>query len=114
MAVSTTTVQGTIYGPGGSVIPGGKITFRLGGIADSGVVVDGAVNTIVHPGPIKVTIPSTGIVSFTLIPNDAITPTGSHWRADFESLDGFTWREFWQVDTIPDPVEIGDITRVNP
>jgi len=108
MAAETTRITGLVLLPSGAPCTGGRMRIRLSG---PGKVEDAGVTQKVH-GVIDVAIGSNGAVDFTLIPNDAITPSGTVYRVEFETNDGFRWTEHWSVTTAPDPTEIGDITQV--
>jgi hypothetical protein len=110
MAVETTRITGLVITPAGTPATGGKMRIRLSG---PGKVEDGAVTQKIG-GNVEVAIGSNGAVDFVLVPNDAILPAGTVYHVQFETPSGFRWSEHWSLATAPDPIEIGDITQVNP
>jgi len=110
MAVQTTTITGLVLAPSGSPVTGGRIRARLTG---PGTVDDAGTNQKIH-GFAEFAIGANGAVNFALVPNDVISPAGSIYSVEFNMPDGASWVEFWSLATAPDPIEIGDITRVNP
>ena len=110
MAIERTTIQGTLYGPGGSPVPGGKITAELSNPGSAPDTTSGDDEAVA--GTQEFTIGGNGALSFTLVPNDVITPAGTIYKITFELPDRYTWTEFWSVSTTPDPLEIGDVTKV--
>lgn len=109
-AVETTTITGKLYVPGGGTATGGTITAIL---SSSGSTEDAGVTQIVA-GRVSTTIGATGAVSFALVPNDAITPSGTSYTVNFAVTAPIymSWMEKWNVLTAPDPVEIGDVQRL--
>lgn len=110
MAVETTRIIGKVLVPSGSPASGGKIRARLsspGSVADAGTTqrVGGASTS---------NIGVDGSVDFKLIPNDAITPSGSIYAIEYQMPGGDSWTEHWNLATTPDPIDIGNIPRVNP
>ncbi len=108
MAVEKTTITGKVYMPNGSAAAGGSILIRL---SQRGTVLDGAVVQVVN-GQVRVPIAADGSVSFTLIPNESITPSGTFYVAEYSAPDGFKWKELWEITINPDPMEIGAIAQV--
>ncbi len=107
MAIEITTITGKVILPDGTGAKGGTIDCRLS--LFGATVKDGTVDHIIG-GVKRATIsPADGSVSFALIPNDVITPAGTHWIAKVTLPDGTTYELRWQLATSPDPVEIGDI-----
>lgn len=109
-AVETTTVQGKVYLPGGSVATGGTIRATL---SDSGSADDGGTSQRVA-GRVDGTIGADGTVTLALVPNDVITPTGTYYNVSFRVTgpERASWTEKWSVTTSPDPVDVGAITRL--
>lgn len=50
-----------------------------------------------------------GVFLITLEANDAITPTGTSYSAQFRSSNGAQWSETWTVPTSVDPIELNAI-----
>lgn len=110
-AVETTTVNGTVYDPSATGATGGKIVCTL---SASGAASNGSTMQKVA-GKYQATIQSDGTVSFTLVPNDVISPSGTYYTCEFtvSTTPRATWTELWRVDTSPDPVAIGSIVRLD-
>ncbi len=113
-AVETTTVAGKVLLPGGS----GNFAQRgtiIATLSASGSVTDGSE---VHRVASRViaTIASTGTVTgLVLVPNDVITPANTYYLVQFtvSAPLAASWTEKWSVTTSPDPVQIGNITRLD-
>lgn len=110
-AVETTTVNGTVYDPSATGATGGKIVCTL---SASGAASNGSTMQKVA-GKYQATIQSDGSVSFTLVPNDVISPSGTYYTCEFtvNTIPRATWTELWRVDTSPDPVAVGSIVRLD-
>lgn len=113
-AIPTTTVNGKVYMPGGAVAAGGTITATL---SQAGTVADDTGSPTYRVGGSKSgTIASDGTVTgLVLIPNDLITPAGTIYKVTLSvtSPISTSWTEYWSVANSPDPVGIGDVSRVN-
>lgn len=109
-AVETTTITETVFLPEGLQATGGKITCQ---ISDAGTVDDAGTSQRVG-GRMETSIASNGTVNFTLIPNDAITPSGTYYTCTIKTTGPkrSSWTEKWSITTSPDPIDIGDITRL--
>src|SRR5579871_2311087 len=88
-AVSTTTVQGTIYLANGAP---GSGTLQL-----SWPAFTTADNLAVTAGRTTVTIGSDGFVSVNLAPNLGASPAGLFYTAVYHLSDGTTSTEYWVV-----------------
>ncbi len=109
MAIKQTTIQGTVLLPSGDPSPGGNIQLKLS--TEMGVTPDDATSSSYVVGSsVEVVISSLGIVNFTLVPNDAITPAGTVWVAEYYFPGGKQITECWSILDGPD-IEIGDIVR---
>lgn len=110
-AIETTTITGTVYAPDGSVATGGSITCAL--TPTPGRASDGT-NLQVVASRYVATISGSGTVSFTLVPNDVISPAGTVYACTYTITGPLrsTFTESWSVTTAPDPVSIGAIARV--
>lgn len=111
MAIETTTVQGKVVCPDGNGATGGVIRFTL---SQPGAADDGTYNDVVG-GVYEATIGSDGTVSFALVPNDAITPADTYYKAEFRvtSPERAAWFEYWSMATGVDPIDIGDVTKLS-
>ena len=111
-AVETTTVQGMVVLPDGQVATKGSLRIQ---ISTSGSTPDTATaqNQVVS-GRFTTQIGVDGSVSFALVPNDAITPSGTFYFVSYsvKSPIRASWKEKWSVATSPDPVDIGAITKL--
>lgn len=115
MAMPTTTVQGKVILPDGTAATAGTISFEL---SEPGKANDGTYDNRIG-GKFETDIASDGSVDFTLVPNDVITrdgqgsPGGTYYQVTFLVTSPYRseWSENWEVDTTPDPVDIGAITR---
>lgn len=110
-AVETTTINGTWLLPDSSPAEGGQIIAQL---STSGTAPDGA-GTVAVSGYTLGTIDAAGTVAITLIPNDVITPSGTHYivRIKTEGPQVTSVTEKWQIDTSPDPISVGSVTRLD-
>ncbi len=88
-AVSTTTVQGTVYLANGQ--PG------AGTLVVSWPSFTTAAGQKVAADKITVTIPADGFVSVNLAPNQGATPAGEFYTAVFYMSDGTTNTEYWVI-----------------
>jgi hypothetical protein len=88
-AVSTTTVQGTVYLANGQP---GSGTLNL-----SWPAFTTASNQAVAAGRTTVTIAPDGFVSVNLAPNQGATPAGLYYTAIYHLSDGTTSTEYWVV-----------------
>ena len=108
-AIETTTITGTVYSPNGGAYPG-KVTCTL---SHAGTASDG-VNQQVVASYYTATIGSDGALSFTLVPNDVITPAGTWYSCEYtvQPVGGrrMTWVKTYSVATSPDPVALGAVT----
>lgn len=88
-AVSTTTVQGTVYLANGQ--PG------AGTVNVSWPAFTTASNQAVAAGSINVTIAPDGFLSVNLAPNLGATPAGLYYTVIYQMSDGSTSTEYWVV-----------------
>jgi len=112
VAVNTTTVQGTVYLPGGATpVTKGTVTASL---SFRGQAADGA-TTAVIAGRITSPIDVAGFVTILLVPNDQITPAGTWYNVafDVQTPTPMRWTEKWSVTNTPDPIAIGSVTRLD-
>lgn len=105
MAIPTVTISGTIYLADGSAAANCRLSVRL---SRPGVVSDGSQDHRVM-GAVIVHADASGAVNLELIPNDQISPSGTHYVVDYLADDGTAWRELWDLPNTPNPTEIGDI-----
>lgn len=112
-AVETTTITGSVVDPGGAATTGGTIRWSL---SMAGTALDGATPVTVS-GDTVCTLTGAGALSgCALVPNDAITPTGTYYVARFSvtTAQGVrSWTRNYSVATTPDPVALGSVTALN-
>jgi hypothetical protein len=88
-AVSTTTVQGTVYLANGT--PGaGTVSLRWPTFTT-------AAGQLVASGKMSATIASDGFLSVNLAPNVGATPAGLYYTAVFQMSNGTTSTQYWVV-----------------
>jgi len=113
-ALPTTTVNGKVYLPDGTTAAGGVVDCALAPTA--GTVLDGNSQAQVAPLHTKGTIAADGTVTgLALVPNDAITPSGTYYDVRFTTTAPVraTWVVRWRVDSTPNPVAVGAISRLD-
>lgn len=88
-AVSTTTVQGTVYLANGAPA-GGTLEVSWPGFTT-------AAGQLIAAGNTTVTIGADGFVSVNLAPNVGATPAGEYYTATFYESDGTVSTEYWVV-----------------
>lgn len=111
-APDTTTITGNVYTPTGQAATGGTVKARL---SQAGTTPNGANWSSVSTSEVTATIGGSGDVAITLTPNDAIRPSGTYYEVRF-TVTGpavTSWIERWYVDTEPDSVDIGAVTRLD-
>lgn len=108
MAVETTSVVGKVLRADAQGAGGGSITLEL---TAPGTVLDGSTRHVVGGKMVVQISPVDGAVSFSLVPNDVITPAGTYWRATYRLPSGDGWEELWSVPSSPDPTSVGAIPR---
>ncbi len=113
-AVETTTVRGKVLSPNGQIVTKGTITAVLstaGSAEDPALGITQRVATRV----IGTIDPNGDITGLVLVPNDVITPSNTHYTVSFSVQAPIygSWAELWSVTTSPDPVDVGDITRLD-
>ena len=111
-AVQTTTIRGKVYTPHGDLATSGTITAVL---SHSASVAD-ANNYGVVAGRYTATIDPNGeAIGLVLVPNDALTPLGTSYTVTFsvQTPRATSWTQVWSVTTLPDPIDIGAVTRLD-
>ena len=107
-------MAGKVLMPNGAVATGGTITVTLsqpGTTDDTSTMVSQRVG-----GRVIGSIGAAGdVTGITLVPNDKITPSGTYYTAQFSTTGPVrtSWTETWSLTTSPDPIDVGDITRLN-
>lgn len=114
MSLPTTTITGKVYTPNGVIVTAGSMVCILSQAASVNDAGSGATERVA--GLSEFSIQSSGDVQagMALVPNDAMTPTGTYYRVRFTVTAPVSaaWEESWSVPSTPDPIEIGDITRL--
>lgn len=112
-AVETTTIQGKVVSAAALPVSG-TVTLSL---SVAGAALDGS-NLVSVVGYYRTTIdPNGNVLSLSVVPNDAMIPSGTHynvtiaWR-DSAGRTGNTQQK-WSVPTFPDPVQIGAVQRLD-
>lgn len=107
-AVPTVAITGKVLTPDGSGVRSGTITCRL---TTPGSALDGTTLQRVASEVTTTLAATTGAVSFSLVPNDAITPTGSRYTCTYRAVANngrsVQWAEQWQLASTPNPLPIG-------
>ncbi|HET6373003.1 MAG TPA: hypothetical protein VFG76_06835 [Candidatus Polarisedimenticolia bacterium] len=113
-AIETSTVTGKVYTPDGQLVTAGSILATLSGPGSTNDTTSGATQRVAARASFSID-PNGSIVAMTLVPNDAISPSGTYYRVAFtvSSPIRASWEEMWVVASSPDPVEIGDVARIN-
>ena len=110
MPVPTRTIQGKVLLPSGAAVQGGSIVCLL---SEDGSVLDGSTS---HKATRKMTVAvgTDGTVNFSLIPNDAITPTGTFYAVTGKLPNGDEWKDFWDIPSGATPLDIGAVPAYSP
>ncbi len=114
-AVETTTITGKVILTGGIPATGGTVVAQLSMPGSSDDVSTGEAEAIV--GRYSGTIAADGtITGLKLVPNDRITPTGTYYVFTVNVTTPGQYRSSstrkGKVSTLPDPVDIGDVTWI--
>lgn len=113
MAVVTVTISGHVLAPDGSAPTSGRITAKL---SSSGSTLDGAESVRVA-AEVTEDLGTGGSLSFGLVPNDAITPSGTYYLVTF--IVGLAngrraqWAERWQLTSSDLTLDIGAVPRLD-
>lgn len=113
MAVVTVTISGHVLAPDGSAPTSGRITAKL---SSSGSTLDGAESVRVA-AEVTEDLGTGGSLSFGLVPNDAITPSGTYYLVTF--IVGLAngrraqWAERWQLTSADLTLDIGAVPRLD-
>jgi hypothetical protein len=114
MALPTVTVSGKLRLPNGDVIGAtGKLIITLS--TTKGHATDDADGSVYYTvtGSKKITPDSAGDVSFSIVPNDVITPAGTYYNVLYIG-GGEKVEETWTVASSPDPVDLQQIPKSTP
>lgn len=108
--VETTTINGKVFLPSGAAATGGTLSASLN---QAGSTLDGSTQVAIQ-GATAGTIGGDGTVSLVVVPNDAITPSGTYYNVTIKTTGPVvsSWTEKWRVATSPDPVNIGAVTKL--
>jgi len=111
-AVETTTVQGKVLAPNGAAFTSGTITAVL---SAAGTTDDAGTSQRVAMRETGSIDPNGTITGLVLVPNDVITPSSTYYTVTFSVKAPIygSWTELWSVATAPDPIDVGDITRLD-
>jgi hypothetical protein len=112
MAIPFVTITGSLVTPDGDTPVKGTIRCRL---SQPGTALDGP--SAVRVIPFATGSVTDGVVSLSLVPNDAITPSGTFYQASFSvTLDTgrtLAWTENWQLASSPSTIDIGAVPRID-
>ena len=110
-AQTRTTLKGVLNSPGTGLRVSCAMTATLSGVTTSVTVAGGT-----ELAPTKYSSMLTGgSYSFQLVPNDAITPSGTYYSAAFSQCDtGEAWTETWVVPTSATPLTISAVRAAVP
>lgn len=109
MAIAVKAINGSVVIPSSVGWTGGKIRIKLN---VPGTVLDGAIRVVIN-GYQKIAIGEDGVVSFNVVANDIISPSGTIYVAQYTAPDGFVFTQFWTIATSDaDPLNIGNIAQV--
>jgi hypothetical protein len=112
MAIPSVTITGSLVTPDGDTPAKGTIRCRL---SQPGTALDGG--SAVRVIPFATGSVTDGVVSLSLVPNDAITPSGTFYQVSFTvTLDTgrtLAWTENWQLASSPSPIDIGAVPRID-
>lgn len=114
MPIPTAQITGHVLMPNGAAPASGTIRAKLSQAAS---ILDGADSERVASS-VSVSLDAAGSVpaAFALAPNDALVPSGTYYLVEFFLVgpdgDRASWKEKWQIDTTPDPIDIGAVPRI--
>lgn len=115
-ALPSVTITGNVLMPDGVSAPSsGRITCRL---SQAGSALDGGTSMRLA-SEWTTALGAGGAVSFTLVPNDQIMPSGTAYictiqvRSPALTSAFLSWSETWQLASSPNPIAIGAVPRLN-
>ena len=112
MAIPTTTIQGKVLMPDGTDTTG----TILASLSAPGTVTDDATADVeIVAGRFRGSIVAGVVTGLALVPNDEISPAGSHYRFSFEIEAPAKHRYVRRllVPSAPDPVDIGALVEAS-
>jgi hypothetical protein len=122
MAIPTVTITGHVLTPSGDAVTSGTIDLTL---SAAGSVLDGAASERLPGGKwsgtaYRITLAAGGALpaGAKVVPNDAITPSGTYYTAKFTCFTAASttipvvWTEIWQLVGMGSTVAIGAIPRL--
>jgi hypothetical protein len=115
LEIARVLVTGKVLMPDGSVPRKGTITAVL---SKSGSVLDGTTSQRVAES-VTVELEDDGAIpaELVLVPNDAITPSGTYYlvtiKVTTQARERKLWTEKWQLASTPDPIDIGAVPRLD-
>jgi len=107
MAIPLVSITGKVLLPNGTAVAG---TIEAS-LSQAGSVLDGAVSQQVAALATG-TIGSDGTVTLSLVPNDAITPSGTSYRVRLRFGSAVVY-EIWQLASTPSPIDVGAVPRLD-
>ena len=113
MAVTLVTVAGHVVDPDGTSLASGTVTAYL---SQAGATPSGA-ESVRIAGESSSAIGALGAVSFGLVPNALITPSGTYYVMTFAGLlpsgTATRWVEHWQLAASPSTIDVGSVPRID-
>lgn len=108
-AVPTVAITGKVLAPDGGAPLSGSVTCRLTTAASA---LDGVTMQAVA-GEVTATLGVGGTISMALVPNDAMTPTGTRYTCTYQATmpNGrrVQWARQWQVASSPATQDVGSV-----
>lgn len=112
MAVTTVSISGSVLDPEGTGVTKGTVVCSL---SHPSSALDGAASVRVAGGGAG-TITAGVLTGLALVPNDAVTPSGTYYNAVFDVTlaNGRRkrWSEKWQLASSPSPIDVGAVPRL--
>jgi hypothetical protein len=112
MALPTVQITGKVLTPDGRAPRSGTVTCRL---SHPGSALDGPVSQRVAT-EVVARVGADGSIAVSLVPNDAITPSGTSYLVTFSLTVGgkpISWTETWQLASAPATIDIGAVPRLD-
>ena len=111
-AVETTTLSGPVVMLGGVTATSGTVTATLSRPGDAS---DAGATNLVGGSAVGIIAADGTVQSFALVPNDAISPSGSFYTVTFSvtAPAHTSCIVRWSVATSPDPINLRAVTRLD-
>ena len=113
MAVVTVAIAGHIFTPAGAAPTSGRVTAKL---SHAGATLNGA-ELVRVAAEVTADIGTGGTLAISLVPNDAITPTGTHYVVTcivtLSNGRRVQWAEKWQLTSADLTIDLGTVPRID-